>query len=92
MKHLATQGYIAIMTAIIVTVLVLVMVFTVSIGSFLGRANISSSYFKERSRAFAEACVETARFRLSTNANYTGGETVPVASSTCTIVSVVASR
>ncbi len=82
-------GYVAIITAVIVSVILGIIVFTMSLGSFLGRENSLSFHLKEKSRGLAEACVETARLKIVQNPSYAGGENVNVASDTCRIFPVL---
>ncbi len=82
------SGYVAIITAIFVSIILGIIVFTMSLGSFLGRENSLSLHLKEKSRGLAEACVETARLKIAQSSSYVGGENVNVASDTCRIVSV----
>lgn len=88
MKSAKDNGYVAIITAVIVSVILGVIVFTMSLGSFLGRENSLGLHLKEKSRGLAEACVETARLKIVQNPNYIGGENINVASDTCRIISV----
>lgn len=87
-KSTKDNGYVAIITAVIMSVIIGIIVFTMSLGSFLGRENSLSFHLKEKSRGLAEACVETARLKIIQNPNYAGGENVSVASDTCRIISV----
>ncbi|MBU6501139.1 MAG: hypothetical protein KGJ89_04615 [Patescibacteria group bacterium] len=82
-------GYIALLSALIISAVVVVIILTLGQGTYLHRINIANSYFKERSRALAGACVETGLLDLTSNPNYSGNETINVASDTCRIVSVV---
>lgn len=88
MKNNGRRGYIAITSAILITILVLVIVSALSIASLFLRNEISNSYYKEISRAAAESCVQKALFSLSGNAGYAGGDSYSVASATCSVVSV----
>ena len=90
-KYKSQGGYIALIAAIIVTVVLVMILTTVSQMSFLNRANIAGTSFKEKSRALAESCVNVALLKLVQNSSYAGNETINVASSTCQIVSVVPS-
>lgn len=83
------RGYVAITSAIIMGVVILVIIMTIGLGSFLNRSDISSAHYKGRSRALAEACIETARLKLAQNGSYGGDEIISVASDTCRIISVV---
>lgn len=84
-------GYIAITSAIVVSALVLLLVFTVSLGSYLSLNSVSVLGYKEVSQGLAEGCVEVARLNLVLNPSYPGGEDIAIGSSTCEIVSVTAS-
>ena len=87
-KNIKSSGYIAIVTAIIISVLIVVMAFTISLNSFIGRANILDSNFKEVSRALSEACFEEARLKLAQNSSYSGNEIINIGSDSCDILSV----
>ncbi len=86
------NGYIALVSALIIAGVIILFVATVGLSSFFARSYISDSYYKERSRTFAEGCAQAGLLKLAQNASYAGNETVNVtASDTCRIVSVVAS-
>ncbi len=87
-RYSDTNGYLAVTAAIIISIIIFLVVFTLSTGSFLTRLDISTSAFKEESAALARACLQMALFKLSLNSSYSGGETIAVASDTCQIVSV----
>ncbi|MFH0890959.1 MAG: hypothetical protein V1856_02925 [Candidatus Liptonbacteria bacterium] len=91
MKNKKQEGYIAIASALIISGTVILLVSAMGLGSFLVRNNISDSYYKERSYALAEACVQAALLRISENQAYAGGEDISVASDTCSIVAVESS-
>lgn len=91
MKKNARGGYVAITAAILIVAMFVIVVFVVGKSSFLNRDNISDTHFKEKSIALAEGCFQVALFRLTEDATYAGGETVPIDSDTCRIISVVAS-
>ncbi|MFH0806217.1 MAG: hypothetical protein V1885_00590 [Candidatus Brennerbacteria bacterium] len=83
------QGYIAIVASIVVTTIVGVVALVFSSSNFLGRYDTLALEEKGASRALAEGCLEYARLALAVNPSYAGGNTVPIASSTCRVVSVV---
>lgn len=85
------SGYVAITSATIMLLIIVLIVSTLGMSSSLSRTDISLFHFKEQSQALAEGCVEVALLRLAENKNYGGGENVTIGSSTCRIVSVVAS-
>ncbi|MBI4084988.1 MAG: hypothetical protein HY432_00570 [Candidatus Liptonbacteria bacterium] len=81
----------AVTSAILISLMIMVVVFVISMGSFLARSNISTSSYKEMSLSLAKACVQKALFKLASSSVYAGNETITVASDTCRIVSVIAS-
>ena len=83
------QGYIAIIASVVVTTIVGVVALVFSSSNFLGRYDTLALEHKEISRALAEGCMEYARLQLTLDPAYGGGETVPIASSTCTVGVVV---
>ena len=82
------KGYIAITSAIIITILILTVVVTTSSTGFFGRSNILNTLLKERGDALANACADTALLNLVFNEDYAGDETVTVASTTCVILPI----
>lgn len=83
MKH--SPGYIALTSAIITSVLIMIVVFAMSGAAILNRFNILDSTHKEESLAFSEACVEVALLRLAQNPGYAGSETLLVDEGQCQI-------
>lgn len=59
------EGYIALISAIIISVLLLIITFSVSFSSFFARFNILDSEFKKVSSGLAEACVDTAILEIA---------------------------
>lgn len=84
-------GYIALISVIVLTAIILVIVFTLGLGSFYGRMDILGSDFKEQSQALSEACLETARLNMLSDPEYAGNENVTVGSSTCFIGAITSS-
>ena|SRR3989338_10087446 len=69
--NLETQkGFIALMSAIIISVVLLLMITNLSLTGFYGRFNVLDSELKERSSALAEACVDTALLRIANDPTY----------------------
>lgn len=54
------RGYIALISSILITIVLLTFVGAVSISGFYGRSNVLGSEIKEQSAAQAEACVNKA--------------------------------
>ena len=90
--NLETQkGFIALMSAVIISVILLLIATNLSLTSFYGRSNILDFELKERSSALAEACADTAILKLANDLGYipvAGGEDVFVGLDKCTIESV----
>ena len=84
-------GYIAIVSALIISAIIVAIVVAVGQASFLGRAGIAGAHYKERSRALAGACANTALLKLASSSSYGGNETINVASDTCRIFTIVSS-
>lgn len=84
----AGNGYIAITSAIIITILILTVVLTTSSAGFFGRFNILGTLLKERGSALADACADTALLNLVEDIDYAGNENIVIASSTCTILPI----
>ncbi len=83
------QGFIALISAIIISLLLVTISVTVATTGFLSRFNVLDSENKERSLALAEACLDTALLRLALNpADTTTGPVVISGSDTCNVYSV----
>jgi hypothetical protein len=82
----SNSGFIALMSAVIISVLLLLMAANLGTNGFYNRFNILDSELKERSSALAEACADTALLKLANDSTYVGPETVIVSGTdTCTI-------
>ncbi|OGI76052.1 hypothetical protein A3C67_00505 [Candidatus Nomurabacteria bacterium RIFCSPHIGHO2_02_FULL_42_19] len=83
------SGFIALMSAIIISVVLLLLATNLSLIGFYGRFNILDSELKERSSTLAEACADTAILKLANNPGYNpANEPVNVGGDTCIIQSV----
>lgn len=82
------QGYITLMSAIIISALLLAITVSLGFNGLFGRLNIVDSESKERSSALAKACVDQEILNLAKEVPYTNP--VQVGSDQCTIVSVAA--
>lgn len=81
-------GFIALMSAIIISVLLLAIILAVSLSGFFSRFNISDSESKQRSLGLAEACMDNASLSLIENPGATiVNKIVAIGSDQCTIVS-----
>ena len=77
-KFLPSQGYIAITSVIIISLLLMAIVFSLSFSAFFNRFNVFDSQSKEISQALAEACAEKALLNLAQNSSYSGNEIITV--------------
>ncbi len=82
------SGYIALVSSIIISILLLAVTFTVSSNNFSGRFNVLNAEFKERSLALAEACVDTALLKLAQNPFYSGNENISVGNDQCSVLPI----
>ena len=76
------------MAAIVISVLLIAITFTISFTGFFLRFNILDYEFKNKSLGLAEACADNALVKLAGNAAYQGNEDILVGSNTCHIGSV----
>lgn len=81
-------GYIALVSSIIISILVLGIALTISSAGYFSRFDILKNEFKERSFALAEACVDTALLKLAQNQSYNGNENISIGNDQCSILSI----
>ncbi len=88
MTHLAIrsgEGFIALITAIILGVVLMVVAISLSTTGYFTRGQVVDAEYKERSRSLAEACVHVALLRLAANPSDPGLVTVTIGSDSCAI-------
>jgi hypothetical protein len=78
------RGFIALISAIIISAVLLVLVLTGSLTGWYSRFNILDAESKDRSSALADACVDTLLLQL-TNGESVGG-TVSVGTDECEVL------
>src|SRR3990167_10788444 len=89
------EGFIALISVIVITMILLGTTATLGMKGFLDRFNILEGEAKEISAGLASACVESARIKIARDPAYDptlispDGETLIVDDKECTIVSVV---
>ena len=88
MSRSTESGFIAIISVIIISAVLMAISFNLSYSGFFARSNVADGEFKQRSGGLAEACIENARIKIAADAAYAGGETVAIGSESCTIMSV----
>ena len=79
------SGFVALITAIILTAILLIITVTLNQTSFFTRGILLDAEYKERSAALAEACVDVARLKLANDVSYSGNETILIGSDECKI-------
>jgi len=70
LEHKKDSGFVALITAIILSFILILVTTTLSQNSFLTRSILLDSEYKERSVALAEACFDIARLKLANNRDY----------------------
>src|SRR3989344_689101 len=85
------KGFIAIITALIITFILVILIFTTGLTSFFARFNSLDVQYKRKSLALSEACVNRALLKISQEYTYSGDETytIPGTSNTCKISPII---
>ncbi len=83
------SGYIALVSVLIISGLLVMALCTVSMSGFFSRFNTLNSEFKEVSTSPAESCINIALLKLAQNISYGGNEIILIGDRSCTIRSVV---
>jgi hypothetical protein len=84
-------GYIALLSAIIISAMLLVLSVSLSQGGYFMRFNTLNTEYKKISMGLAESCINAALLRIAHDYSYilpSSDETVAVGSETCEIVSI----
>jgi hypothetical protein len=80
------KGFIALMSAIVISAILIVATVTGSLTGFYTRFNVLDSEFKNRSTALAEACADVLLYKLGNDSGYNGPDmNYAVGSDTCNI-------
>lgn len=89
--HATQHGYVALMSALIISVVLVILSVSISTVGFYSRFNVADSEYKQRSSALAEGCVDAALLRLAQNTAYVpaaGGDVIALDTDSCKIVSL----
>lgn len=70
--NMKTRGFIALMSAIVISAVLLIIAVTGSFTGFFGRGNILDAELKSRSAAVADACAEQAFLLIANDSAYAG--------------------
>ena len=84
-QHNNQKGYIALISAVIISAILISLTVAASGNGFLLRFDVLNSEFKRVSLSLAESCVSAALLKIGQNYNYVGGETLAVGSELCVI-------
>jgi hypothetical protein len=79
--HTPQRGFVALISVLIIGAILLLLVFTLGVSSFLGRIDALTYENKEVSRALAEACVNRAFAELAGDSGYeppSGGQCIEI--------------
>ena len=79
------KGYIALISTIIISAVLIAIASALSFYGFENRYNALDYEFKEKSKALAEGCVNTAILKLAENPNFKGNETINIENDFCLI-------
>ncbi|MDD4988822.1 MAG: hypothetical protein PHV42_00135 [Candidatus Pacebacteria bacterium] len=78
-------GFIALVSVILISAVLLAILLSLNMSSFFTRFNILDSENKKRSEFLAEVCLDTARMNLLEDKTYSGGETIFQGEDSCKI-------
>jgi hypothetical protein len=82
------SGFIALISAIVISLILVTITVILNLTGFFGRYNIVDSEFKQISTGLAEACVDTAILEVTKGNTPAANTVIPVGANNCTIVSV----
>lgn len=91
MRKNRKQGFIALISAIVISAILLIVAITMSYSAFFVRYAILDSEYKNRSSALAEGCVDSALLKLANGSVPASNEIIIIGSDPddkCTIISV----
>lgn len=83
------RGFVALMSSIIISAILLMVVVLQSFTGFNSRYNILYGEYKERGNAIAEACVSATLLLLANNSAYVGNATTSISGSECYVGPIV---
>src|SRR3989344_207589 len=82
------NGYIAMTSAIIISILVMMIVFAINLIGYFGRSNVLTSELKDMSLSLAEGCAEKALLKYAEDNAYAGNEPITVDARQCSILPI----
>lgn len=81
--HKNPRGFIALMSAVIISAILLLVVASGSFSGFNSRFNLFETEMKERSSALADACADQTLLELANDSSYVGNATTTIGSDAC---------
>lgn len=84
-------GYIAIMSSIILSLMLMLVSISLGSSSLFTRLNVVDFGNKQLSYFVARSCLNDALFKLADSASYTGNETLIISSRTCILSTITTS-
>ena len=87
-RYSDTHGYIALITVIILTCIMLALITSISTGAYTARKEELNSYSKELAYFLAYSCLDRAILNVSYNWSYEGNEVIDIDTNHCTIGSI----
>jgi len=80
-----SQGFMALFSVIIISLLLLVVAVTLNFTGFFARFNVLDTELKARASALADACLDHAMLAIAEDDSYTGDENINVEGDPCHI-------
>ncbi|MFA6397610.1 MAG: hypothetical protein WDK96_02050 [Candidatus Paceibacterota bacterium] len=84
-KKQKNNGFIALITSIILSIIIFLIASVSSNASFWSRLDSGSIVEKDKSFSLALGCLDYAKLKLAENINYAGNENISIESNTCEI-------
>lgn len=92
-KYTKPRGFIALMSAIVISIILLIIAATGSLAGYYSRSNVLEYELKDRSMALADACVDSLLLKLANSSLYPAGtsmpDTVAVSGDQCQVLAAV---
>jgi predicted PurR-regulated permease PerM len=85
----SSPGYIALITIVIVSFLLMALVFSVSSSGFFAQSTTTINYLSAATDELADSCLNIGILKLVESRNYTGNETVTVGAGQCTLLPIL---
>lgn len=84
-------GYIAIMSSIVLSLVLMVVAISLGSSSLFTRLNVADFGNKQLSYFIARSCLNEALLKLADSSSYTGNETLMISSRACTLSAITTS-